>query len=69
MGEQAVQRKKTERSRSGEEIVQGGKRFVFFFFFYTHFRQEGERSLGGGGESWVFSFVCLFFFYIDYFIN
>lgn len=46
MGEQAVQRKKAEsgpdlgRRRCREENV--------LCFFYTHFRQEGERSLGGG---------------------
>lgn len=66
MGEQAVQRKKAEsgldlgRRRCREENV------LCFFFIPT----LGRRERGvWGGESWVFPFVCLFVFYIDYFIN
>lgn len=57
MGEQAVQRKKAEsgpdlgRRRCREENI--------LCFFYTHFRQEGERSLGGGVKAGCF---LLFFF-------
>lgn len=64
MGEQAVQRKKAEsgpdlgRRRCREENI--------LCFFYTHFRQEGERSLWGGGESWVF---CLFLRRLFYKLN
>lgn len=67
MGEQAVQRKKTEVQIWGGDSARR-KTFCVFFFIPTLGRRE-RGVWGGGCESWVFSFVCLFVFYIDYFIN
>lgn len=56
MGEQAVQREEAEsgpdlgRRRCREENI--------LCFFYTHFRQEGERSLGGVKAGCFLLFVC-----------